>query len=70
VAGRLIALKGIDRLLRAFALVRQKYPIARLEIAGEGEERARLEAQAAILNWDGGICFLGWQEDLRSVMRR
>jgi glycosyltransferase involved in cell wall biosynthesis len=69
-AGRLVALKGIDRLLRAFALVRQKYPMARLEIAGEGEERARLEAQAAILNWDGAICFLGWQEDLRSVMRR
>lgn len=42
-AGRLVAKKGVDLLLRAMPLVLRQVPSARLLIIGEGEERARLE---------------------------
>ena len=42
-AGRLVAKKGADVLLRAMAQVVRRLPDARLLIIGEGEERARLE---------------------------
>lgn len=49
-AGRLIPRKGFECLLRAFAVVRQSCPAARLRLAGEGPDRLRLE---------GLICELG-----------
>jgi glycosyltransferase involved in cell wall biosynthesis len=42
-AGRLVAKKGADVLLKAMARVVRQVPAARLLIIGEGEERARLE---------------------------
>jgi phosphatidylinositol alpha-mannosyltransferase len=44
--GRLDPRKGIDRLIRAMALVRRRSP-ARLVIVGDGPERSRLAAVAA-----------------------
>lgn len=44
--GRLAHEKGFDLLLDAFAEVRARFPQADLVIAGEGAERANLEAQA------------------------
>lgn len=44
--GRLVAQKGFDLALRAFAEVSPRFPDARLVIAGDGEERDRLEAMA------------------------
>ncbi len=46
-AGRLSAEKGLPMLLCAFAKVRRDVPQAELWLAGEGPERARLEALAA-----------------------
>ena len=43
-AGRLVADKGPDVLLRAFARVRRELPAARLTMIGDGPERGRLEA--------------------------
>lgn len=43
-AGRLAPEKGVDTLLEAFGLVLGERPDARLLVAGEGPERARLEA--------------------------
>jgi len=48
--GRLAPEKGLDTLIHAWPLVRQKYPNARLNLIGDGPERANLEA---------GICKLG-----------
>lgn len=48
-AGRLVREKGVDVLLRAFALCLERIPNARLVIAGDGPERARLERLAAEL---------------------
>lgn len=64
--GRLIPLKCVDLLLRAFAAARHKAPM-RLWILGDGPERARLEQLAADLGLgeggakDAGVAhFAGW----------
>ena len=64
--GRLIPLKCVDLLLRAFAAARKKVPM-RLWILGDGPERARLEELAAELGLsaggvhDAGVAhFAGW----------
>ncbi len=44
--GRLEPRKGVDRLIRAMAVVQQQAPDARLVIVGEGPDRAALEATA------------------------
>jgi len=41
--GRLTEKKGMDTLIRAFRLVRKKYPRARLIIVGDGEEKGKLK---------------------------
>lgn len=43
------AKKGFDVLLRAFASVRERVPNAKLIVAGDGEQRAALEAQVDAL---------------------
>jgi len=57
--GRLEAVKGVDVLLRAFARAREQCPGMTLTIAGEGAERATLEALAAQLGLAGDVTFLG-----------
>lgn len=64
--GRLIPLKCVDLLLRAFAAARHKAPV-RLWVLGDGPERARLEQIAADLGLRGGGAgdagvahFAGW----------
>jgi len=64
--GRLIPLKCVDLLLRAFAAARDKAPM-RLWVLGDGPERARLEQLAADLDLrqggaeDVGVAhFAGW----------
>lgn len=56
-AGRLIAGKGVDDLLRAFALLPES---ARLRIAGEGPELGSLRGGASALGLDGRVAFEGW----------
>lgn len=58
-AGRLVKEKGADMLLRAFARVSARVPKARLVIAGDGVERANLEALAAKLNLASNVRFTG-----------
>lgn len=59
-AGRLVPEKGVDILLRAFALVGREIPSARLWIAGEGTERPRLERLIEELNLRGSVSMLGF----------
>lgn len=68
-AGRLVWEKGVDVLLRAFALVRERVPTARLLVAGGGPERANLERLASELRLDGATRFLG-HIDREEVERR
>jgi glycosyltransferase involved in cell wall biosynthesis len=69
-AGRLVPIKGYDRLIRALADVRHGYPQAQLEIAGEGPLRAELEQVARSIGLAHAVHFLGWSNDLPELMGR
>jgi glycosyltransferase involved in cell wall biosynthesis len=58
-AGRLVREKGADVLVNAFAAVAAEIPDAQLLVAGDGPERARLEAGADALELASRIMFLG-----------
>ena len=62
--GRLDAEKGVATLLRAFARLRAEFPTARLRVAGQGPERARLDAATASLGIADCVEFLGWKTPL------
>lgn len=50
---------GIDTAIRSFALVKQEVPGARLTIAGEGPQRAALQALAISLGLGRSVTFTG-----------
>ena len=57
--GRLVDVKGMDRLIRIFAAVHEKAPDWSLRIAGEGEERPALEALIEKLGLSGCVTLMG-----------
>jgi glycosyltransferase involved in cell wall biosynthesis len=63
--GRLIPIKGLDVLLRAFAAARMRLPELTLEIAGAGPLDAELRAAAP-----EGVTFLGRVENVADVYER
>ncbi|MEO0812793.1 MAG: glycosyltransferase family 4 protein [Myxococcota bacterium] len=65
--GRLVPLKGFDRLIRAFSAM-QGESKAELWIVGDGPERARLEALARSLKAD--VVFLGLRDDVDELLAR
>jgi D-inositol-3-phosphate glycosyltransferase len=67
-AGRLIRWKGVNYLLDALTCLDAN---VRLLVAGEGEERARLELQARAMGIEGRVFFLGRvaQADLPEIYR-
>ncbi len=67
--GRLTEQKDFATLLRAFALVREKYP-ARLMILGEGEDRPKLEALARQLQLEEDVALPGFVSNPYKYMRR
>ncbi len=65
VSARLRPEKALDTLLRAFALVRGTHPRAFLALAGDGSERAALEALARQLALGpDAVAFLGFRQDV------
>ena len=67
--GRLSPYKGFDLLLEAFARVRSRHPAWRLDILGEGPERAALEAKAAHLGLASQVRLLGNRPDVTAQLR-
>jgi glycosyltransferase involved in cell wall biosynthesis len=66
-AGRLSAEKGFDLLIRAVdQLLKRGFDIELL-IAGEGEERPRLEALVGQLQCTGRVSLLGYRADLKGL---
>ena len=63
--GRLVPIKDLETLVRGVALARPRLPRIRLLIAGDGDERAGLEARVKDLGLDGCVEFLGWRSDPR-----
>jgi glycosyltransferase involved in cell wall biosynthesis len=69
VTSRLRREKALDVLLKAFALVRRQRQDAYLVIAGDGSERAQLEAQARLLNMGTeALAFLGFRKDVPAIL--
>ncbi|MGD0222643.1 MAG: glycosyltransferase family 4 protein [Terriglobia bacterium] len=69
-AGRLVVLKGIEYLLSAAAMLRREFPALRVEIAGSGPQRKKLDEAVAHSGLGGCVKFLGWIDDLTPVLRR
>jgi glycosyltransferase involved in cell wall biosynthesis len=63
-AARLAEQKGLGYLLKAAALV----PEAMFVLAGEGPERAKLEAQAGELGVSKRVLFLGYRQDVPELL--
>src|SRR5213592_1575731 len=70
--GRLKRYKGVEIALRALALARASRADLVLEVAGQGDDRPRLERLAASLGIAGGVRFLGFvaEEEKRRRLRR
>jgi glycosyltransferase involved in cell wall biosynthesis len=58
--GRLVTIKGMDRLIRAWKRVHERAPEARLAIVGDGPERESLEGLCRELGVERQVCFAGW----------
>jgi len=69
--GRLVAEKGVDVAIAAFASLADRFPTARLVIAGDGPVRAELQQQARSLGIADRTDFLGWvaPEEVLALMR-
>ena len=70
LVARMTPEKDVETLLRAFALVHQALPAARLEIAGDGICLADLKALATQLGLGSSVTFLGPVRDVASLLKR
>ncbi|MBT8403016.1 MAG: glycosyltransferase [Gemmatimonadetes bacterium] len=68
-ASRLVEQKGLVYLFEALPAVRAAHPGAILLVAGEGNRRASLEAQARELGLTDAIRFLGVRLDVASLLK-
>lgn len=70
--GRLKRYKGVEIALRAASLARRTRSDITLEIAGQGDDRPRLEAMAEALGLGAAVRFLGFvaEEEKRRLLRR
>ena len=62
--GRLVYEKNFASLIRAFALVADRFPDWKLDILGEGQERQALEKQIALLSLEDNVFLRGTQTNL------
>ncbi len=70
--GRLKRYKGVETALHAVALARERRPDLRLQIAGGGDDRVRLERVGARLGLSDAVEFLGFvsEERKRQLLRQ
>ena len=65
--GRLVPIKDLQTLLRATAHAVAEEPRIRLAVAGDGQERGKLEQLSRNLGIEGRVTFLGWQRGLTAI---
>lgn len=63
-AGRLNPIKGYDYLIKAFALVKKKFPKMKLVILGNGNEESSLKSLAQSLNINEDVIFQGYVQNV------
>ena len=66
--GRLDPVKNLAALLESLALLKVRYPAARVVIVGDGSERQALVERAAALGVSDEVVFAGYRGDVRSLM--
>jgi glycosyltransferase involved in cell wall biosynthesis len=69
-AGRLLAYKNVDLLIRAVALLVREDPALTLAIVGEGPEKPRLERLARDQGVEDNVRFLGFLEEEEELYAR
>lgn len=69
--GALLSCKGLETLLRSFKIIKSKYPLAKLIIAGGGGEEGSLKRMSDELKLQD-IEFTGWydHEKLKTIMKK
>ncbi|MBX3081183.1 MAG: glycosyltransferase family 4 protein [Anaerolineae bacterium] len=67
--GKMYPRKRTNILLRAIALLRDKYPTVELRVAGDGLEEDRLRQLSSDLHLDGNVTWLGYVGDDRQMAR-
>ena len=67
--GRLVPIKRVDLVLRAFARARAQGARVLLAVVGDGGCRAELERLAVELNLDGSVKFLGYRGDIEAITK-
>lgn len=67
--GRLAPEKGVDTLIEAWGIVRDRWPTAVLTLVGDGPERPALEAGTGKLGLGDAVEFLGARADVEPVLR-
>ncbi len=65
--GRLKRYKGVETAVRALALARETRPDVRLDIAGDGDDRVRLEALTARLGLRDAVEFHGFVSEAEKI---
>ena len=70
--GRLVRDKGFHTAVQAFASIHERFPAARLTIAGDGPDRPELEGQVRALGLEESVRFTGWvnPEDVHATINR
>ncbi len=68
--GSLRKIKGYEYLLKAIALVREKYPAVELILVGDGEEKQTLEELSTKLHIQNAVQFLGARSDVLELLER
>jgi glycosyltransferase involved in cell wall biosynthesis len=70
--GRLKRYKGVETAIRAIGIARRTGADVRLNIAGQGDDRARLEQLTHTLGVDEAVRFLGFvsEEEKRTLLQR
>lgn len=66
IAARLSPVKDMPTLLKAMKIACEKAPNLKLVIAGDGEDKEKLEAMAKELGLTDKVCFAGWLKDINS----
>ena len=65
---RLVPEKGIDVLLRAFAMLSRQFPAVSFDIIGDGPLRGELAELASRLGISGSVRFLGYRSEVADLL--
>jgi glycosyltransferase involved in cell wall biosynthesis len=68
LACRLVEQKGVTYALQAFKRIYEEFPTAYLLVAGEGDLKAALEAEAQTLGIMPRMRWLGWRNDVPALL--